>query len=325
MKAVLVPRPGGPEALTLTDVPDPVRGPKELLIQVKAAGVNRADVLQRMGKYPPPPGSSDILGLELSGEVIAADSEGSAYRQGDRVMALVTGGAYAERCVAPEAAILPIPDNLDFEQAAAIPEAFVTAWLNLFDLGLLEHGESVLIHAGASGVGAAAIQLAREAGAKVLTTVGSEEKAQWVLKLGATRAILRHQEDVAAAVLDATEGAGVHLVLDVVGAPSWSANVRVLKRGGRLVLIGLLGGSRGEIDLGPVLRKSLHVTGTTLRGSSLEQKAIWMQEFDRFARRRFQNGSLVPNVDAIFPLAEAAQAHRHMEGNQNAGKIILKI
>lgn len=322
MKAVLVPRPGGPEALTLSDVPDPVPGPKELLIQVKAAGVNRADVLQRMGKYPPPPGSSDILGLELSGEVITG---GSAYRPGDRVMALVTGGAYAERCVAPEDTTLPIPDNLDFEQAAAIPEAFVTAWLNLFDLGLLEHGETVLIHAGASGVGAAAIQLAKEAGAKVLTTVGSEEKAKWVLELGAARAILRHQEDVAAAVLDATEGAGVHLVLDVVGAPSWNVNVRVLKRGGRLVLIGLLGGSRGEIDLGPVLRKSLHVTGTTLRGSSLEQKATWMQEFDRFARRRFERGSLVPNVDAIFPLAEAAQAHRHMEENRNAGKIILKI
>jgi tumor protein p53-inducible protein 3 len=306
MKAVLVTHPGGPDGLTLGEAPDPAPAPGELLVKVKAAGVNRADVLQREGKYPPPSGASNILGLELAGEVIAAGSQTTRFKPKDRVMALVTGGAYAELCAVPEATALPIPNDVNYQQAAAIPEAFVTAWLNLFDLGLLEPKETVLIHAGASGVGAAAIQLAREAQAQI-------------------KAILRKEEDVTKAVLEATQGEGAHLILDVVGAPAWKANLQSLRRGGRLVLIGFLGGSRGELDLGLILRKNLHVTGTTLRGSPLSKKEEWMQEFDRFARKRFENGHLTVPLDKTFPLAAAAEAHRYMEEDRNLGKIVLVV
>jgi putative PIG3 family NAD(P)H quinone oxidoreductase len=325
MKAILVTQPGGPEALTIVEAPDPIPGSQELLVRVKAAGVNRADVLQRMGKYPPPAGASPILGLELSGDVAALGPGATRFKPGDRVMALVTGGAYAELCAVPEATALPITAGMDFEHAAAIPEAFVTAWLNLFDLGLLERGEAVLIHAGASGVGAAAIQLAREAGAQVLTTVGSAAKRDWVLKLGASRAILRKEENVTQAVLEATQGAGAHLILDVVGAPAWEANLQALRRGGRLVLIGFLGGPKGELDLGPVMRKNLHVTGTTLRGSPLDKKRAWMQEFAQFAIPQFEDQRLVVPLDRVYTMDRVAEAHRYLEEDRNLGKIVLTI
>jgi len=325
MKAVLATQPGGPEVLTIGEAPDPVAGPQELLVNVKAAGVNRAEVLQRQGKYPPPAGASEILGLELAGDVIATGPSTTKFKVGDKIMGLVTGGAYAERCIVPEATALPIPTGLSYDQAAAIPEAFITAWLNLFDLGLLEPRETVLIHAGASGVGAAAIQLAREANAQALTTVGTPAKREWVTKLGASKAILRKEEDVTKAVLEATQGEGAHLILDVVGAPAWRDNLQSLRRGGRLVLIGFLGGSRGELDLGLILRKNLHVTGTTLRGSPITKKSEWMQEFDRFARKRFESGKLIVPLDKTFPLAEAASAHRYMEEDKNLGKIVLVV
>ena len=325
MKAVLVPHPGGPEVLTLGEAPDPVPAPAELLVKVKAAGVNRADVLQRMGKYPPPAGASEILGMELAGEVIALGPQATRFKVGDRIMALVTGGAYAELAAVPEATTLPIPENMDFEHAGGLPEAFVTAWLNLFDLGLLEPRETVLIHAGASGVGAAAIQLAREAGAQILTTVGTPEKQQWVTRLGASKAILRKEEDITKAVLEATQGEGAHLVLDVCGASAWKANLQSLRRGGRLVLIGFLGGSRGELDLGLILRKNLHVTGTTLRGTPLTKKSEWMRELDQFAGKRFGDGRLIVPLDKTFPLAQAAEAHRYMEEDRNLGKIVLTM
>jgi len=325
MKAVLVPHPGGREVLTLGEAPDPVPAPAELLVKVKAAGVNRADVLQRMGKYPPPAGASEILGMELAGEVIALGSQATRFKVGDRIMALVTGGAYAELAAVPEATALPIPENMDFEHAGGLPEAFVTAWLNLFDLGLLEPKETVLIHAGASGVGAAAIQLAREAGAQILTTVGTPEKQQWVTRLGASKAILRKEEDITKAVLEATQGEGAHLVLDVCGASAWKANLQSLRRGGRLVLIGFLGGSRGELDLGLILRKNLHVTGTTLRGTPLTKKSEWMRELDQFAGKRFEDGRLIVPLDKTFPLAQAAEAHRYMEEDRNLGKIVLTM
>ncbi len=325
MKAVLVTQPGGPEVLKLGQAPDPVPGPAELLVSVKSAGVNRAEVLQRQGKYPPPAGASEILGLEVAGDVIATGPDTTKFKIGDKIMALVTGGAYAELCAVPEATALPIPNGLNYEQAAAIPEAYITAWLNLFDLGLLERGETVLIHAGASGVGAAAIQLAREAQAQTLTTVSTPAKKEWVTKLGASKAILRHDEDITKAVLEATQGEGAHLILDVVGAPAWKANLHSLRRGGRLILIGFLGGSRGEIDLGLILRKNLHVTGTTLRGSPLSKKSEWMQEFDRFARKRFENGQLTVPLDRTYPLKNAAEAHRYMEEDRNLGKIVLVV
>lgn len=325
MQAILVPTPGGPEAMTLGDAPDPEPQAGELLVRVRAAGVNRADVLQRMGRYPPPAGASPILGLELAGEVAAAGPGASRFRPGDRVMALVTGGAYATLAAVPEAAALPVPAGLDDAQGAAIPEAFLTAWLNLFDLGGLTKGETVFIHAGASGVGTAAIQLARQAGARVLTTVGSDEKATLCRELGAMMAINRHRDDVVTAVQEATDGAGVDLVLDVVGAPSWPTNLEILKRGGRMTLIGFLGGSRGDLDLGPVLRKSLTVRGTTLRGTSLADKDRLVRAFGDFALPRFADGRLRAVVDRAFPLAEAAAAHAYMEENRNAGKIVLTV
>lgn len=325
MQAILVPTPGGPEAMTLGDAPDPEPKPGEILVRVHAAGVNRADVLQRMGRYPPPPGASPTLGLELAGEVAALGPGASRFQPGDRVMALVTGGAYATRAAVPEVAALPVPAGLDFAQGAAIPEAFLTAWLNLFTLGGLEKGETVLIHAGASGVGSAAIQLARETGARVITTVGSDEKAALCRELGAAVAVNRHRDDLVKAAMEATDGAGVDLVLDVVGAPSWAANLEMLRKGGRLTLIGFLGGSRGEVDLGPVLRKSLTVRGTTLRGTSLPDKDRLVAAFGAFALPRFADGRLRAVVDCTFPLARAADAHRHMEANRNAGKIVLTV
>lgn len=323
MKAVVVTTPGDPEVLTLGDAPQPVCRSGEVRVSVRAAGLNRADLLQRQGRYPPPPGASDILGLELAGEVVEVSSPVTRFRTGDRVMALVTGGGYAEEAVVPEAAALAVPDNLDWPQAAAVPEAFLTAWLNLFELGKLQRGQTVLIHAGASGVGMAAIQLARETGARVLTTAGSSEKAQFCKDLGAERVVLRHTEDFAEAAREFTGGEGVDLVLDVVGAPSFAGNLAALRKHGRLVLIGFLGGSRGELDLGPVLRKSLTVTGTTLRGTPLEVKARLVEAFSEFALPRLGDGRLRVPVDRTFSWKDAAAAHRYMGENRNAGKIVL--
>jgi putative PIG3 family NAD(P)H quinone oxidoreductase len=321
MKAILVQEPGGPEVLRLGKTQDPAPGPGEILVRIHAAGVNRADLLQRMGRYPPPAGASPILGLELAGEVTALGSGCTRFREGDRVMSLVAGGAYADLAAVPEEATLPVPDGLDWRQAAAIPEAFLTAWLNLFDLGGLDAGESVLIHAGASGVGSAAIQLTKAVCATVFTTVSSDEKGAFCRGIGADTVIDRSRADFASAVLDITDG--VDLVLDVVGAPSWEGNLRVLRRGGRMTLIGFLGGSRAELDLGPIMRKNLTVRGTTLRGTPLHEKAKLVEAFGRFALPRFADGSLKALVDRTFPLAEAAAAHTHMAENRNMGKIVL--
>ena len=292
MKAIVCRDPGGPEVLRLAEHPDPATRAGELLVRVHAAGVNRADLLQRMGHYPPPPGASPILGLELAGEVVAAGGACTRRRAGEHVMALVTGGAYAELAAVPEETAMPVPARWTWEEAAAVPEAFLTAWLNLFDLGRLAGGESVLVHAGASGVGSAAIQLAREAGADVLATAGSD---------------------------------AVHLVLDFVGAPYWERNLQALRRGGRLVLVGFLGGSSGMVDLGPVLRKSLTVKGTTLRGTPLPEKGALVERFLEFAAPRFEDGRLRPVLDRSFPLEDAAAAHAYMAENRNIGKIVLTV
>ncbi len=339
MRAILIEKPGGPEAMRLAETPDPVPGPGEVLVRVRAAGVNRADLLQRMGKYPPPPGASPILGLELAGEVVALGppasgplppeaalgAAGEPLSEGDRVMALVTGGGYASLASVPAVTAMRVPDRLTWSEAAAVPEAFLTAWMNLVVLGKLREGESVLIHAGASGVGSAAIQLARELGATVLTTAGSGEKLAFCRELGASTTVNRHDGDFAEAVLAATGNRGVDLVLDFVGAPYWASNLRALARGGRLTLIGFLGGSSGDCDLGPVMRKSLTVTGTTLRGTALEEKAVLSAGFAEFALPRFADGRLRALVDRTFTLGEAAGAHRFMAGNGNAGKLVLTV
>lgn len=322
MRAVVFDQPGEPEVLRLAEAPDPQPADGELLVRVRATAVNRADLLQRRGGYPPPPGASPILGLELAGEVLRP---AGPWQVGDRVMAVVTGGSYAELAAVPAGMALAVPAGMSFEQAAAIPEAFLTAFLNLFTLGRLQAGESVLIHAGASGVGTAAIQLARAAGARVLTTAGSDEKLALCRELGAEVTINYRQERFEERVAAATEGRGVDLVLDFVGAPYWEQNLAALANRGRLMLIGFLGGSRGQLDLGPIMTKSLTVAGTTLRRTPLDRKVALTAAFAEFALPRFERGELRPVIDATYPLADVVEAHRALEANRNAGKVVLRV
>ena len=322
MKAILVPQPGDPEVMQYRDTPDPVSGEDELLVRVHAAALNRADLMQRRGGYAPPPGASPILGLELAGEVVQAVPP---WQVGDRVMAVVTGGAYAELVVVPAGIAMRIPDNLTYEQAAAIPEAFLTAYLNLFTLGKLQAGETVLIHAGASGVGTAGIQLARAAGARVIVTAGSEEKLAFCTELGAEVAINYKQESFAQRVLDVTDQRGVNVILDFVGAAYWNANLQALALDGRLMLIGMMGGAAGQLEIDTIMAKRLTITGTTLRRTPMPQKIELTQQFADFALPRFERGELKAIVSAVYPLREAATAHRLMESNQNIGKIVLKV
>lgn len=321
MKAILFDTPGGPEVMYYGETPDPQPGPDELLVRVHATAINRAEVMQRRGGYPPPPGASPILGLELAGEVVEPAGK---WKTGERVMAVVTGGGYAELAVVPASVAIPIPEPLTYEQAAAIPEAFLTAFLNLFTLGHLQAGESVLVHAGASGVGTAAIQLARAAGARVFATA-SAGKLALCRELGAELAFDYRGRPFAEQVLEATNNQGLDVVLDFIGAPNWEANLAALGIGGRLMLIGFLGGSRGQIDIGPILGKSLTVAGTTLRRTPLAKKAALAEAFGAFALERFARGELRPVIDTVLPLSEAAEAHRMMEANQNSGKIVLRV
>lgn len=322
MKAILIHEPGGPEVLYYGDAPDPQPGNDELLVRVRATALNRADLLQRKGSYTPPPGASPILGLEVAGEVVQAAGD---WKVGDRVMAVITGGGYAELATVPVGMAMPIPRAFTYEQAAAIPEAFLTAYLNLFTLGRLQKGETVLIHAGASGIGTAAIQLAREAGARVFVTAGTKEKCDFCQELGAELAILYSQESFRERVLDATEQRGVDVLLDFVGAPYWNDNLACLATGGRLMLIGSLGGTKGELDLGAIMPKNLTITGTLLRRTPLPQKNALTKAFVEFALPRFERDELRPVIDRVYSLQEAAIAHRYMATNSNLGKIILRV
>jgi len=322
MKAILFDQPGPPEVLHYGDAPDPQPAEGELLVRVRASAINRADLLQRRGAYPPPPGASSILGLELAGEVAEPAGE---WRVGDRVMAVVTGGGYAELAAVPAGMAIRIPGRFSFDEAGAIPEAFLTAFLNLFTLGKLQAGETVLVHAGASGVGTAAIQLARAVGARVFATAGAEEKLALCRELGAELTINYKQEAFQERVIEATGGRGVNVVLDFIGAPYWDANLAALAIGGRLAVIGFLGGSRGELDLGPILGKTLTVVGTGLRRTPMPQKTALTAAFAEFALPRFESGELRPVIDSTYPLEQAAEAHRAMEENKNAGKIVLRV
>ncbi len=322
MKAILFDHPGDPDVLYYGDAPDPVPGPDELLVRVHATALNRADVLQRRGGYAPPPGASPILGLELAGEVV---TPAGAWHGGDRVMTVVTGGGYAELAAVPVGMAMRVPESLSWEQAAAIPEAFLTAYLNLFTLGRLQAGETALIHAGASGVGTAAIQLAHAAGARVVTTAGSDEKLAYCRNLGADVTINYKREAFAERVLEATDQHGADVVLDFVGAPYWDNNLTAMAVGGRLMLIGFLGGSAGNLNLGLLMTKSLTVASTTLRRTPLPQKIALTQAFVDFALPRFERGELKPIVDTVYPLRDASAAHQYMESNRNIGKIILRV
>lgn len=320
MKAIVFDAPGDADVLRYADAPDPQPGEGELLVRVRASAVNRADILQRRGGYAPPPGASPILGLELAGEVV---QPAGAWQVGDRVMAVVTGGGYAELAAVPAGMAIRIPEQFSFEEAAAIPEAFLTAYLNLFTLGRLQAGETALVHAGASGVGTAAIQLARAAGARVFATAGAENKLALCRELGAELAINYKTEQFAERVMAATGGAGANVVLDFVGAPYWAGNMAALALGGRLMLIGFLGGSQGQLDLGALMGKSLTVASTTLRRTPLAQKVALTEAFSAFALDRFVSGELRPVIDRSFPMAQAGDAHRYVESNANAGKVVL--
>lgn len=325
MKAILLREPGDPEQLVLGEVPGPTPRPGELLVRVRATALNRADLLQRMGRYPPPPGASEILGLEMAGEVLEVGERVTGWKPGERVFALLPGGGYAEEVTVPADQAMRIPDNLSFTEAAAIPEAFLTAYRNLFDLGGLKPGERVLIHAGGSGVGTAAIQLAKRAGATVFVTAGKPEKLARCRELGADLAIDYHEGPFAPKVLAASNGEGVDLILEFIGAPYWEQDQEVLDWGGRLLLIGLIGGSQVSLDLSRVLTRNWRIIGATLRSQPDDYKADLARRFWEDTREDFVRGALRPVIDSVFPLAEAAAAHRYMEENRNFGKIVLEV
>ena len=326
MKAILVENPGGPEVLHWQETPDLVVGAGQVLLRVHAAGLNRADLSQRMGGYPPPPGVSTILGMEVAGEVLSVGSDLDTHWQpGQRVMALVGGGGYAEQVLVPVGQLMAIPDNLSFEEAAAIPEAFLTAYLNLFRLGELQAGQTVLIHAGGSGVGTAAIQLAHEAGARVLVTAGSADKLERCRQLGADAGINYKDGPWADKVKELTGGQGVNLILDFIGADYAEANLESLTLNGRLALIGQLSGGQAKINLGTIMRKRLHILGSTLRPRTADEKADLTRNLLEFGWDRFVDGRLKPVLDRAFPIEDAPEAHRYMEKNTNFGKIVLKV
>jgi putative PIG3 family NAD(P)H quinone oxidoreductase len=308
-----------------------VAGAGEILIRVAAAGVNRPDVLQRKGQYPPPPGASDIPGLEVSGTVESVGTGVADWRRGDRVCALVSGGGYATLCAVPAAQCLPIPralqqdpPYLSFEEAAAIPETFFTVWTNVFERGRLAPGETALFHGGTSGIGTTAIQLAVARGARVFATAGSDEKCRACEALGAERGINYRTEDFVAVIKEQTRGRGTDLVLDHIGAEYFERNVAALAIGGRLVQIGLMGGgSRATIDLNQVLRRWLTVTGSTLRNRSVEEKGQIAAALRREVWPLLERGRVKPVLYRTFPLAAAADAHRLMESSQHVGKIVL--
>lgn len=323
MNFIDLPQFGGPEMLVPARGPVPVPGAGETLIRVAAAGVNRPDVLQRTGGYNPPPGASPVPGLEVAGTVVAAGPGVTALKPGDEVCALVTGGGYAEYCVAPAMQCLPIPAGLTPVEAAGLPETFFTVWTNVFQRGRLQSGETFLVHGGSSGIGTTAIQLARAFGARVFTTVGSAEKAQFCEELGAERAINYREEDFVPVVKTLTGGAGVNLILDMVGGPYIERNIDALAVEGRLVQIAFLLGSSETVNFTPIMIKRLTVTGSTLRPRTVEQKAAIARELREKVWPLIEAGRVRPIIHTTFPLGEAAAAHALMESSAHTGKIIL--
>lgn len=324
MKAVLVEENSKRLYIGETDLPSIMDN--ELLVKVKATAINRADLIQKQGNYPPPKGESPILGLEMSGVVAEVGQNAGTWKKGDRVFGLLPGGGYAEYVKIPSGMAMPIPESLSFEQAAAIPEVFLTAYLNMFQLGGLTKGEKVLIHAGASGVGTAAIQLAREAGAQSIVTAGTEVKREFCLALGADIAIDYKAGPFAPKVEEVTDGKGVNLILDFIGAPYWEQNISSLDRDGRLVLIGTMGGSKvRDVDLGKLLFKRIHVIGTALRSKPVDQKIDLTKRFSEFALPLLNNGRLKPIIDSVMNWEQVNEAHDHMEQNKNTGKIVLQV
>ena len=323
MRIVEITEPGPPDGLRIGTRPVPVPGSGEVLIRVAAAGVNRADTMQRKGNYPPPPGASDVLGLEVSGTVAAVGQGVSDLAVGDQVCALLTGGGYAEYCLAPAPQCLPIPAGVSLIDAAALPEAYATVWTNVIDRGRLEEGESLLVHGGSSGIGTVAIQLARLFGARIFATAGTPAKCAACVELGAERAIDYRAEDFAAVLAEVTGGRGVDLILDMVGGAYLERNLASLAIEGRLVIIALMEGAQAELDLARLMSRRLTVTGATLRARSIAQKAEIMMALRARVWPRLASDELRPIVHATYPLAEAAEAHRVMESSVHTGKLLL--
>ncbi|MDP8984449.1 MAG: NAD(P)H-quinone oxidoreductase [Pseudomonadota bacterium] len=325
MTAVEIAAPGGPEQLKPTKRPVPQPGDAEVLIRVAAAGVNRPDVMQRQGRYPPPPGASDLPGLEISGEVVALGFGVTTLRLGDQVTALLSGGGYAEYAVAAAPLCLPVPRGLSMVEAAAIPETFFTVWTNVFERGGCKATDTVLIHGGTSGIGTTAIQLAAAFGARVFATAGSADKARWCERLGAERGIDYRTEDFVAVIRHATAGRGADVILDMVGGSYLARNLEIAAVEGRLVVIATLGGAKAEINLAMILSKRLILTGSTLRARTVAQKASVAEAVHRHVWPLLDAGRVRPVIHATFPLAEASEAHRLMETSNHIGKIVLTI
>lgn len=325
MRAIEISQFGAADVLRECERPKPVPTAGEVLIRVVAAGVNRPDVLQRLGHYPVPAGASDLPGLEVAGEIVAGDLAESDFQIGDLVCALVQGGGYAEYCVAPVAQCLPVPRGLSMCEAAALPETCFTVWSNVFDRAALQSGESLLVHGGTSGIGVMAIQMAKALGATVFATAGTDEKCRAAEALGCTRAINYRSEDFLEVIRAETGGRGVDVILDMVAAKYLQKNVDALADDGRLVVLALLGGAKAELDLSQVLRRRLHITGSTLRPRSVDFKADIARALRAKIWPLIEGGAIRPVLHQTFPLARAADAHRLMESSQHIGKIVLTL
>ncbi len=327
MIAIEISRYGGPEVLEPVERPTPEPGPEEVLVRVHAAGVNRPDILQRLGKYPPPPGASDIPGLELSGTIVRVGSppEGETLRwaSGDAVCALVAGGGYAEFAVVPARQCLPVPAGMDMVSAAAVPETYFTVWTNLFQRAQLRTGETVLVHGGSSGIGTTAIQLARAFGAVAFATAGSDEKCAACEKIGAAAAINYRTADFEEAIAAITSGRGVNVILDIMGAPYLERNLRTLAIDGRLVQLGLLGGAQSTINLATIMQRRLTLTGSTLRRRSVDEKAAIARELEQHVWPLLSSGLVAPVLHRTYTLSQAADAHRALEAGEVIGKVVL--
>jgi putative PIG3 family NAD(P)H quinone oxidoreductase len=325
MIAIEISSPGGPDVLVPVERPTPTPGADEVLVKVAAAGVNRPDVMQRLGKYPPPPGTTDIPGLEIAGTVAAVGPGVRRFRDGDAVCALVSGGGYAEYCVAPTPQCLPAPNAMDLTTAAGIPETFFTVWTNVFDRGRLKSGESILIHGGSSGIGTTAIQLANARGARVFATAGSAEKCAACERLGAERCVNYRDADFVAVLKDATGGRGVDAVLDMVGAEYFARNLDVLAMDGRLIEIATLRGAKTELNIQTVMQRRLTITGSTLRARSIAEKGIVAAAVYEHVWPLLESGRVRPQIFATFPLRDAASAHRLIDSGTHIGKIVLVV
>ncbi len=325
MLAITSSKPGGPEVLELTKVADPDPGPDEVVIDVVAAGVNRADLLQREGRYPPTPGAAPYLGLECSGVISALGVNVDRWRVGDEVAALLAGGGYAQRVAVPKVQVMPVPASVSLLEAAALPEVVCTVWSNLVMIAGLSRGETLLVHGGGSGIGTMAIQLAAMIGARSIVTCGSQRKIDACAELGVDVAINYRDQDWAAVLQEVTDGRGADVILDVIGAKYLEANTRSLAFGGRLVMIGLQGGTKGELDMGRLLARRASIHGSTLRARSPEEKGAIVTQVLEHVWPSVEAGTVFPVIDRVLPWTDVAEAHRVLERGDNIGKVLLQI